>query len=56
MDTQDKQDKKIMSDLAKSIRRNFGRKCPDHVEECCVCNAYKALNELQRLYGVKETS
>lgn len=48
-------DRKLITDLETNITLNFGKKCEDHEEECAVCSAYKALNELQRLYGYPET-
>lgn len=41
--------------LAKYVRVDFGKECKDFEEGCCICDAYKALRNLQRLYG-KETN
>lgn len=49
-------DRKLITELEKNIKLNFGKKCEDHEGECAICNAYKALNELQRLYGYPETN
>lgn len=48
--------RKTFDNLERFIREDFGRKCPDHEEECVVCSTFKALNELQRNYGYKETN
>lgn len=47
----DKDDKKLIKDLAKSVRANFGHECLEHPEECAICEIYKALKTIQRLYG-----
>jgi hypothetical protein len=49
-------DRKLITELEKNIKINFGSKCADHEEECCVCEIYKALNTIQRLYDYKETN
>jgi hypothetical protein len=49
-------DRKLITDLEKNIIINFGRKCEDHEEECVVCEIYKALNTIQRLYNYEETN
>ena len=48
-------DRKVITDLEKNIIINFGHKCRDHKEECVICEIYKALNTIQRIYGYKET-
>jgi predicted DNA-binding protein YlxM (UPF0122 family) len=48
--------REIFDKLERFITEDFGSKCQDHVEECVVCSTYKALNELQRNYGYKETN
>ena len=49
-------DRRIITELEKSIREGFGPNCEDHEEECVVCSTYKALHELQRNYGYPETN
>ena len=51
----DQQEERLINELRSSIVYNFGRKCEDHEAECCVCSVYKALNEIERLYGQEET-
>ena len=52
----EKRDRDLITALEKNIKVNFGSKCGDHEEECCVCEIYKALNTIQRLYGYQETN
>jgi hypothetical protein len=52
---QEKRDRKVITDLESNIKINFGRKCRDHEQECVICEIYKALNTIQRIYGYKET-
>lgn len=52
----EKRDRDVVTALEKNIKVNFGSKCDDHEEECCVCEIYKALNTVQRLYGCEETN
>ena len=40
----------LLKQLAKFIKEDFGNECPDFEELCVVCEAYRALTVLKRLY------
>lgn len=55
LDKEELEGKEFIKEARKVIKKHWGRKCSPHEEECPTCNAYKALNELERLYDEKET-
>lgn len=42
--------KKILKDLRKHIRKDFGKKCPDFHWGCTVCSVHMALEILEDMY------